>query len=46
MELTFVFAVKDIWQLQQSWSHPCKVCDQGRSVDKIKFTRNSKTVGG
>ena len=46
MELTFVFAVKYVWQFQPSWSHPCKVCDQGRSVDKIKFTRNSKTVGG
>ena len=44
MELTFV-AVKDIWQLQLSWPHPCKVCDQGRSVGKIKFTRNKKMVG-
>ena len=32
MELTFVVAVKAIWQLQPSWLHPCKVCDQGRSV--------------
>jgi len=39
MELTFVVAVKDIWQLQLSWLHHCKVCDQGRSVGKIKFTR-------
>jgi len=29
MELTFVVAVKDIWQLKPSWPHPCKVCDQG-----------------
>ena len=42
MELTFVVAVKDIWQLQPYWM----VCDQGRSVDKIKFTRNRKMVGG
>ena len=45
MELTFVVAVNDIWQLQPSWLHPCKVCDQGRSVGKIKFTRNRKMVG-
>ena len=42
MELTFVVAVKDIWQLRPSWLHPCKVCDQGHSVGKIKFTRNGK----
>ena len=42
MELTFVVAVKDIWQVQPYWM----VCDQGRSVDKIKFTRNRKMVGG
>ena len=46
MELTFVVAVNTISQLQPSWLHPCKVCDQGRSVGKIKFTRNRKTVGG
>ena len=46
MELTFVVAVNDIWQLQPSWLHPCKVCDQGRSVGKIMFTRNRKMVGG
>ena len=45
MELIFVVVVKDIWQLQPSWLHPCKVCDQGRSVRKIKFTRNKKMVG-
>ena len=45
MELTFVVAVNDIWQLQPSWLHPCKVCDQGRRVGKIKFTRNRKMVG-
>ena len=45
MELTFVVAVKDIWQLQPSWLHPCKVCDQGHSVGKINFTRNRKMVG-
>ena len=45
MELTFVVAVTNIWQLQPSWLHPCRVCDQGRSVGKIKFTWNSKTVG-
>ena len=45
MELTFVVAVKDIWQFQPSWLHPCKVCDQGRSKGKIKFTRNRKMVG-
>ena len=38
MELTFVVAVKDIWQLQPTWLHRCKICDQGRSVGKIKFT--------
>jgi len=40
MELTFVIPVKDIWQFS-------KVCDQGRSVGKIKFTRNriKKMVG-
>ena len=46
MELTFVVAVKGIWQLLPSWLHPCKVCDQGRRVGKIKFTRNRKMVGG
>ena len=46
MELKFVVAVNDIWQLKPYWLHPCKVCDQGRSVDKIKFTRNRKMVGG
>jgi len=46
MELTFVVAVNTIWQLQPSWLNPCKVCDQRRSVGKIKFTRNRKTVGG
>ena len=45
MELTFVVAVKDIWQLQPSWLQHCQVCDQGRSVGKIKFTRNRKMVG-
>ena len=35
MELTFVVAVKTIWQIQPSWLHPCKVCDKGRSVGKI-----------
>jgi len=29
MELTFVVAVKDIWQLQPSWLHPCKICGRG-----------------
>jgi len=29
MELTFVVAVNDIWQLQPYWLHPCKICDQG-----------------
>ena len=42
MELTFV---KNICQLQLAWLHPCKVCDQVRSVGKITFTRNSKSVG-
>ena len=46
MNLTFVVAVKDIWQLQPHWLHPHKVCDRGRSVGKIMFTRNRKTVGG
>ena len=46
MELTFVVAFKNIWQLQPSWLHPCKVCDQGRSVGKIMFTRNKKMIGG
>ena len=46
MELTFVVAVNDIWQLQPSWLHTRKVCDQGRSVSKIKFTRNRKMVEG
>ena len=41
MELTFIVAVKDMWQLQPSWLHPCKVCDQGRSLGKIKFTRRN-----
>ena len=45
MELIFVVAFKDIWQLQPSWLHPCKVWDQGRSVGKIKFSRNRKMVG-
>ena len=45
MDLTFVIAVNDIWQLQPSWLHPYNVCDQGRSVGKLKFTRNSKMVG-
>ena len=45
MELTFVVTVKNVWQLQPSWLHPCKVCDQGRSVGKINFTRNRKMVG-
>ena len=45
MELTFVVAINAIWQRQSSWLHPCKVCDQGCSVDKIKFTRNRKMVG-
>ena len=31
----------DIWQLPPSWLHPCKVCDQGHSVGKIKFNRIS-----
>ena len=35
MELTFVVAVNDIWQLQPSWLHPCKVYDQGRSVGNM-----------
>ena len=42
--MEFVVAVKDIWQLQPSWLHSCKVCDQGRSVGKIMFTRNKKMV--
>mgnify|MGYP000208108555 FL=1 len=46
MEFTFVITVKEVWQLQQSWLYPCKVCDQGRSVGKIKFTRNTKMVVG
>ena len=45
IELTCVVAVKDIWQIQPSWLHPCKVCDHGRSVGKIKFTRNRKMWG-
>ena len=45
IKLTFVVAVKDIWQLQPHWLHPHKVCDLGRSVGKIMFTRNRKTVG-
>ena len=44
MELTCIAAVKDIWQLQPYWLHPCKICDQGRSVGKIKFTRTRKIV--
>jgi len=44
MDLTFVIAVNDIWQLQPSWLHPCKVCEQWRSVGKIKFTQNKKMV--
>ena len=39
MELICVVAVQDIWHLQSSWLHPSKVCDHGRSVGKIKFTR-------
>ena len=35
IELTCVVAVRDIWQIQPSWLHPCKVCDKGRSVGKI-----------
>ena len=35
MELTFVVAVKDNWQLQPYWLHPRNVFDQGRSVRKI-----------
>ena len=46
MGLTFVVAVKDVWQLQPSWLHPCNVCDQGCIVGKIKFTPNRKMVGG
>ena len=46
MELTFVVAVQDMWQLQPSWLHPCQVCDQGRSVGKIKFTQNKEMVEG
>ena len=42
MKLTFAVAVKDSWQLQPCWLHTCKVCDQGRSVGKIKFARNRK----
>ena len=45
MELTFVVAVNGVWQLQPSWLHPCKFCDQGHNVGKIKFTRNRKMVG-
>ena len=45
MELPFVVAVNDLWQLQTFWLHPCKVCDQGRSVGKIKFTPNRKMIG-
>ena len=45
MELTFVVAAKDIWQLQPYWPYPRKACDQGRSVGKIKFIRNRKFVG-
>ena len=48
MELIFVVAVKDICQLQPSTTvlaAPCKVCDQGHSVGKIKFTRNKKMFG-
>ena len=44
MELIFVIVVNNIWQVQASWLHPCKVCEQGCSADKIKFTRNRKTV--
>jgi len=29
-----VVAVKNIWQIQPSWLHPCKVSDQVRSVGK------------
>ena len=46
MELICVVGVKDIWQLKPSWLHPCKVCEHGRSVGQIKFTRNRKMVGG
>ena len=45
MELTVVVAVKGIWQLQPSLLHPCKVCDQGRNVGKIRFIQNRKMVG-
>ena len=44
MALTCVVAVKNSWQFQPTWLHPCKVCDQGLSVGKIKFARNRKTV--
>ena len=46
MELKFVVAVNDIWQLKPYWLHPCKVCDQGRSVGKIKYIRDRKMMGG
>ena len=28
------------------WLYHCNVCDQGRSVGKIMFTRNRKMIGG
>ena len=37
MELSFVGAVKDIWQLQESWLHPCKICDQGLNLNRCKM---------
>ena len=43
MELTLVVAVKDIGSNNHRLDG--KVCDQGRSVGKIKFTRNRKMVG-
>ena len=46
MELTFIVAVKNIWQLQPSWLHSCKVCEQGRSIGKLKFSRSRKMLGG
>ena len=46
MESTFVVAVKAVCQFQSYWLHPCKICDQGRSVGKMKFIRNRKMVGG
>ena len=45
MELTFVVAVKDIWQLQSSWLQPSKGCDQGRSVGKYSLLEIGKWSG-